>query len=140
MILLLPYAHERQTVQRLPYVTFTLIALNFLIFLWTHFGTGSLDEYYQKLEDFQQYAYTHHELVIPHESRKYFESWQLEELDTLHEAVNLQDYDQEEIRRDQQHFNGMVRELKTPKNENPFDKFGYTPAEPRLFTMITSLF
>ena len=140
MILLLPYAHERQTVQRLPFITFGLIILNALIFLLTHYGANNLDEYYQKLDDFQQYAYTHHYLKIPEEGRKYFQGYQLEELDALHEAANPQDYDPEEVRKEQQHFNSMVHELKDLKEQNPYDQYGYTPSDPKLFQLFTSMF
>lgn len=139
-MILLPYAHERQTVQRLPYITFGLIALNILIFLFTHFGRNSVDEYYSKLDEYQQYVYAHHYLQIPEDGRKYFEKWQLEELDTLHEAANLSNMDPETLRQEQEHLNSMVGNLKSLEKQNPYDRWGYSPANPRLVNLFTCMF
>jgi|GEM_PF-243124 len=139
-MILLPYAHERQTVQRLPYITFGLIVLNVLIFLLIHYGANSVDDYNQKLDRFQQYVYEHHYLTIPAEGRKYFESWQLEELDTLHEASNTSDYDPETLRQEQQNLNSMLHTLKRLEKANPYDKYGYSPAEPSLLGLFTCMF
>src|SRR5689334_17531074 len=139
-MILLPYAHERQTVQRLPYITFGLIALNVIIFLLTHYGTSSIDEYYSKLDQYQQYVYAHHYLKIPDEGRKYFEKWQLDELDTLHEAANLSNMDAETLRQEQERLDSMVREIQTLQKANPYDRWGYSPANPRLITLFTCMF
>ena len=140
MFILLPFAHEKQTVQRLPYVTFALIVLNVLFFLFTHYGGSSMDDFYDRLDAFQEYAASHPYLEIPPEGREYFEDWQLQQLDALHEATNKQDLDPQQVQEDQQTLNSLFREVKKGEKANPYVRFGYIPAEPSFISLFTCLF
>ncbi len=139
-MIILPYAHEKQTVQRLPYITFGLIALNVLIFLFTHYGGHSLDDLYEKMNRLHEYASAHPYLEVPAEGKEYFEGWQLQELETLREATNLRDFDPEQLRQEQETLNSLVREVKQVKGENPYNKYGYIPADPSFIGMFTCMF
>ncbi|MCI0414978.1 rhomboid family intramembrane serine protease [bacterium] len=140
MFILLPFAHEKQTVQRLPYVTFALIALNVVFFLFTHYGGSSLDDLYEKLDALQQYVASHPYLEIPPEGRKYFEDWQLQQLDALREATNKQDLDPEQVKEDQETLNSLIRDVKRVEKSNPYERYGYIPAEPSFIGLFTCMF
>lgn len=139
-MILLPYAHERQTVQRLPYITFGLIVLNFVIFLFTHYGGHSVEDLYDQLAELHEYASTHPYLEIPQEGRHYFDRRQLQQLDALREATNLRDLDPEQLREEQRTLNSLVQSVKDVEGENPYAKWGYTPAEPSVTGLFTSMF
>ena len=139
-MLILPYAHERQTVQRLPYVTFALIAVNFIIFLLTHYGGSSVDDYYEKLNRLHEYASAHPYLELPQEGRSYFDNWQLQQLDALREATNLSDFDPRQLKIEQDTLNDLVKSLKGLDAANPYDKYGYTPASPTFTGLFTCMF
>ena len=139
-MILIPYAHERQTVQRLPYITFGLIILNLIIFLFTHYGGHSIDDLYEKLNDLHEYASSHPHLEVPPDGRKYFERWQLQQLDTLREATNLRDFDQEQLREEQKILNSLVEDVQDVEGQNPYTKWGYTPAEPSFVGLFTCMF
>ena len=140
MIVLLPYAHERQTVQRLPYVTFTLIALNVVIFLLTHFGGSSIDVLLERLESLQSYAMSHPYLDIPPEGREYFETYQLEHLEILKAATNMSDLDPERVREEQGTLNSLVQDVKEVENSNPYGRYGYIPAKPSVIGLFSCMF
>jgi membrane associated rhomboid family serine protease len=139
-MILLPYAHERQTVQRLPYITFGLIVLNVIIFLFTQYGGHSINDFYEKVNDLQEYASARPHLELPPEGRKYFEPWQLQQLDALHEATNLRDFDPEQLRQEQKALNSLVEEVADVEGENPYSKWGYTPADPSFVGLFTCMF
>ena len=140
MFILLPFAHEKQTVQRLPYVTFTLIALNIVFFLFTHYGGSSMDDLYEKLEAFHEYVASHPYLEIPPEGRKYFEDWELQQLDALREATNTQDLDPEQVEEEQRTLNALMSETRKLEKSNPFERWGYIPAEPSFISLFTCIF
>jgi membrane associated rhomboid family serine protease len=140
MFILLPFAHEKQTVQRLPYVTFALIALNIVFFLFTHFSGSSMDDFYEKLDAFQEYAASHPYLDIPPEGREYFEDWQLQQLDALREATNKQDLDPAQVEEDQKTLLSLMKEVRKVEKSNPYERWGYIPAEPSFFSLFTCMF
>ena len=139
-MIILPYAHERQTVQRLPYITFGLIVLNFLIFFFTNFGGSSVDDYYEELNRLHEYTSSHPYLELPQEARQYFEDYQLQQLDALREATNLRDIDPRQLQIEQDALNAIVKKVQSVENSSPYDKWGYTPAKPKFTALFTSMF
>ena len=139
-MIILPYAHERQTVQRLPYITFGLIVLNFLIFFFTNFGGSSVDDYYEELNRLHEYTSSHPYLELPPGARQYFEDYQLQQLDALREATNLRDIDPRQLQIEQDALNAIVKKVQSVENSSPYDKWGYTPAKPKFTALFTSMF
>ena len=111
-----------------------------VIFLFTHYGGHSVDDLYEKLNCLHEYASAHPYLEIPPEGKKYFEDWQLQQLETLREATNLRDFDAEQLRQEQETLNSLVREVKGVEGANPYEKYGYIPAEPSFIALFTCMF
>ncbi len=140
MFILLPFAHEKQTVQRLPYVTFALIALNLVFFLFTHYSGSSIDDFYEKLDALHEFAGSHPYLDLPPDAREYFEDWQLQQLDALHEATNKQDLDPQQVQEDQETLLSLIEQVKKVEKANPYERYGYVPAEPSVINLFTCMF
>src|SRR5262245_49981506 len=88
MILVLPIGHERQTVQRLPWVTFTLIAINVLVYILMLLHTsdeGAIGEKAQKLSD---YLFAHPYLEMPAEMQPFLGPGDKEALEARRESFD----------------------------------------------------
>ena len=111
--MLIPLAHERMTVQRLPWVTITIIALNFLIFLITWPQAQRDDARVQEvLDDFEEYAYAH---------PGFLES----DCEDCPESRVMEAY--------QKRFDEVMA-------QHVFSRFGYVPAAPSALGLLGSIF
>jgi membrane associated rhomboid family serine protease len=73
MFFILPLSHERMEVQRLPYITIGIVALNVLIFIVTaHIANKSEEALNNTAEEFLQYYFEHPYLDFPGESLNKF--------------------------------------------------------------------
>src|SRR3990172_12931834 len=87
-MLLLPYAHERQTVQRLPWITFGLIALNLLIFLITTYGASGAEDAERFMYEFREYLYARPYLEVPESMKELLDEEELEQLAIYKETTD----------------------------------------------------
>lgn len=141
MFVLLPYAHEKQTLQRLPWVTFGLIALNFLIFLFTHYS-ADIDEKQLNadLTKFYEYYYAHPYLQVPVEIQEMLSSREADQLELLKEGQDLSGVPDDTIKEEQEHLDKIVQKLLSTLNDNPFRKYGYIPKHPEFLKLFSCLF
>src|SRR5438093_12672236 len=100
-MILLPYAHEKQTVQRLPWVTFILIAINVVVFFFTHFNGINQQDAEGIVGEFQEYYYTHPYLEVPPEMQRFFTKKDLEQIALLKEGTDFTQISAETRREEQ---------------------------------------
>jgi membrane associated rhomboid family serine protease len=141
MFLLLPYAHERQTLQRLPWITFALIAINCVVFLFTHYISGideeKLNEY---MNDFYKQYYSHPYLHLPEQMAELLTPRERDELELLRHGTDLSAIPNSTIKEEQKELDKTVGKVLDTLNENPFRQYGYTPKYFRFTTLFTCLF
>lgn len=141
MLLILPLAHESQRVQRLPWVTFTFIAINFLVFLYTNFSVG-IDENLlgEKLDNFYTYLSEHPYLHVPSEMDEFLTDEDREQLEALKESYPTGDMLRLTIESEQEELDAIAEEITGMLNESPFNKYGYIPKEPSFINLFTCMF
>lgn len=141
MFVLLPYAHEKQTLQRLPWVTFGLIALNFLIFLFTHYA-ADIDEKQLNadLSKFYEYYYSHPYLHVPVEMQELLAPRENDQLELLKQGHELTGVPDDTIKEEQEDLDQIVQKILTTINNNPYRKYGYIPKHPKFLNLFTCLF
>ncbi|HJZ13359.1 MAG TPA: rhomboid family intramembrane serine protease [Acidobacteriota bacterium] len=139
-MLLLPYAHERQTVQRLPWITFGLIALNVLIFLITTYGSGGVNEGDESLYQFREYIASHPYLKIPTEMEQFFDEQELDQLAALREVFDTSTISAWDMEQEQGMLNSLAERVLEAVEEDPFQKYGYVPSNPSFASLLTCMF
>src|SRR3990172_13031742 len=139
-MLLLPYAHERQTVQRLPWITFGLIALNVLIFLITTYGSGGVNEGDQSLYQFREYIASHPYLKIPTEMEQFFDEQELDQLAALREVFDTSTISAWDMEQEQGMLKSLAERVLEAVEEDPFQKYGYVPSNPSFASLLTCMF
>lgn len=140
-MILLPIGHERQTVQRLPWVTFTLIGICVLVYLYTSlFANTNDDQLIQRVNEFFTYYTEHPYLEIPAEMQQFLRSKDQELFSSMKEGVDRASLDPDKVREEQQKFNEMSLEIIDLRNANPLRKWGYVPNDPHFINAFTCLF
>jgi len=140
MFLLLPYAHEKQTVQRLPWITFALIAINVIVFLFIHYGSTDQAEKDAALSRFQEFYYTHPYLELPPEMKQFYDKKELEDLGLLKEGTDLTQIPAETRRLEQAQLDLLAKKVLALINDDPYRKYGYVPGNSKWYTLITCMF
>ncbi len=140
MLLLFPIGHENQIVQRLPYVTIVIIALNVLFFLGTRHTQSRIEnQYTEKIEQIAEFYSRHSDLNLDeimqeedHElkalllelKQRYGNGWPI----------------QESTAKDKEGFRELINEIREIKYGLPSYKYGLIPANPKLFNYLSSIF
>ena len=87
MFIFLPISHEQQNVQRLPWITFGLIALNVIVFFLTTAGRSDTESSFnQKYDHLLRYYMERTYLEFPKSMREYFSEKDNEKIDLLTES------------------------------------------------------
>lgn len=139
-MLLVPLAHESQRVQRLPWVTFILIGLNVLVFLFTNFSGPDEAVLNAKFDEFDQYLSSHPYLEIRPEIKKLMSQEYIDQIKTLKEAVPTTNLTQEEIDTEQAQLDSISDEILEQLSNVPANKWGYIPAQPKFINLFTCIF
>lgn len=140
-MLILPLAHESQRVQRLPWVTFTIIAINVVLLIYTAFIAGAdEDALSENFNKYFEYLSAHPYLEVRPEMQQYFTPDDEDQLKSLREGVNTSNLDQETIDSQQEELDGYSDEIKNLMGQDPMKKWGYIPKEPRVVTLFTYMF
>ncbi|HSE42452.1 MAG TPA: rhomboid family intramembrane serine protease [Acidobacteriota bacterium] len=140
MFIFLPVGHEQQTVQRLPWITFSLIALNLLVFFIVNPGRSDLETAMnEKYDRFLTYYVQHPYLEFPDEMRGFLNESDNERIDLLSEGAETS-VDSLTLQEEQEELNDLKNEVLHAINNHPFRHYGYTPAKPKVLNLITCLF
>ena len=139
-MLIVPIAHEHQSVQRLPWVTFGIIAINLLVFLFTNYSGPGENEQNDALYKFEQYYWSHPYLTIPEESKQFFSARELEQLSLLKEGTDLTQIPPDVRAQEQAELDTLSRKVLNLVNEHPFQRYGYVPGKSSILNLITCMF
>ena len=140
-MILLPIGHERQTVQRLPWVTFTIIAICVIAYLYTGVIAGGDDtKLNAKLDAFFKYYTEHPYLEMPPEMGQFLTAEDHETVAALQESVDRTLLDPDAVKEEQAEINQLALDALDALNSNPLRRWGYVPNDPHVFNIITCLF
>lgn len=140
-MLLIPVGQENSEVRRNPWVSYTIIAANLVVFLFLYIASFNSDVP-QRLEakaaEVAEYIARNPYLTIPPELSPHV----TEEGLALFAAARASaprpiDW---VVRRQQQKLNAMVLELFAISRESPILRHGFVPAQPDPFAVLTSMF
>jgi membrane associated rhomboid family serine protease len=140
MFIILPISHEQQTVQRLPWITFGLIAINIIVFFLIasdrRDSEAAMDQKYDQLIT---YYIVHPYLEFPENVRKFLNDSENRRIDDLNEASEtmIDPYTRE---REQEELDDLANDVVRAINAHPFREYGYAPAKPRILGLFTCLF
>jgi membrane associated rhomboid family serine protease len=142
-MLFIPVGLDKSEVRRIPWVSFSLIGVNILVFvlLWMSSLQSSVkEELSGKAEAVAQYLGQHPYLKVPYELEPYLDAssrHQLEDAQAAASRTRPVDY---VVRRQQQTLNEMVLDLFATVRRLPLLKWGYVPGQPHAHQLLTCLF
>lgn len=140
-MILLPIGHERQTVQRLPWVTFILIGICVAAYLYTGVIVGGDDSALSaKVDAFFKYYTQHPYLDMPPEMGQFLTREDHETIAMLQESVDRATLDTDAVREEQNQINELALDALEALNANPLRKWGYIPNDPHVVNIFTCLF
>jgi membrane associated rhomboid family serine protease len=142
-LLFIPIGQENNVVRRHPWVSWALIGLNFLVFTAMAFvGDDARDEAFERLQAVVEYLAEHPYLSPPPEIAKRLGDEFLGELDKARQqwqrVGELPEPDG--VAAEQARLNGLSQEAVEALRSLPSYRLGYVPAEPRLPSLLTSMF
>ena len=139
-MLLIPIRQEDDVVRRLPWVSFALIALNFVAFLAASSSGPSDREINGRFGAFLSYLERHPYLEpAPEVTRLLGEEFD-EELEQLREAWRSGGGEAPFAATEQQQLDELAEVLIAQLHARPSFRFGYVPATPSVLTAFTSMF
>lgn len=141
--MIIPVGHESTTVRRLPWVTFVIIAICFVVHI---FISRSIDDHLKEVEthgrELLEYYFQHPYLNFDSDIQKMMFGEQTEvferQLDMYRriprqESLISQEEEQEELSRLSQNFREALQDV-------PYRKWGYIPAEQSLLGLLAYMF
>jgi len=144
MIFLIPIGHEQDTVRRLPWVTFSILAICFIVHIFVSIqvrdASSQLEERAQELLN---YYISHPYLEFDPEIKKQlFGGVEDERIDSL-----LSIYSQSVSRprrsvleKEQEQFNQIGQTFITALDSLPYRKWGFIPADKSFLALVTYMF
>jgi membrane associated rhomboid family serine protease len=142
-VLLIPIGQENNVVRRHPWVSLSLIALNLVAYVATLVAEDAPKrEVFERMSAVVEYLGRHPYLSPPPQIAKRLGADFLAELEKvrdewLKEGLAL---DSEQAAAEQAELNGLAEEALAALRALPSQRFGFVPAEPRLFASLSSMF
>src|SRR5262245_33060925 len=140
MFIVIPVAHEQQKVQRLPWVTFALIAINVVVYLITNPGRDdNLREVNQKYDQLFKYYVQHPYLEFPDSMNQFLTQSEVERIEAMKESAE-KPLDQDTLEEEQSKLDEIAGDVTALLNQDPFRKYGFVPTDPHLANLFTCMF
>ena len=140
MFILLPVAHEQQKVQRLPWITFAIIAINVIVYLIITPGRDDNQrEVGQKYNQLLKYYVEHPYLEFPDSAKQFLTQSETEKLEIMKESAE-KPQDQDTLEEEQSKLDEIAGEFNTLLNHDPFRKYGFVPDDPHFTNLFTCMF
>lgn len=140
MFILLPVAHEQQKVQRLPWVTFALIAINIVVYLIIIPGRDDNQrEISQKYDQLLKYYVDHPYLEFPDSMNQFLTQSEVQKIEAMKESAE-KPQDQDALEEEQSKLDEIAGDVITLLNQDPFRKYGFVPTDPHLANLFTCMF
>lgn len=138
-MILFPIAHENQKVQRLPWITILLIAVNVVAYLLILSSSAKDRETQVVSADFYSYYSQHPYLKLPPETEKHFSSPDLDTLRGIGEG--MRDSVPESTReKEQAELERLGEKLQGTEEQDASTRLGYAPASSHFPNLITYMF
>ncbi|MBN1274470.1 MAG: rhomboid family intramembrane serine protease [Candidatus Aminicenantes bacterium] len=141
--MLLPIGHEKDTVRRLPWVTFSIIGICFLahIFISTQVREART-ELQNSLREYIEYYVLHPYLVLdPEINKQIFGEEEAEGIDALLSLYQHQPPKNPLVLGDEQEkLDELADKFKNGLKNFPYRKWGYIPARPTMTGLFTYMF
>ncbi len=125
--MILPIGHEGTGVRRLPWITFTIILINIVVFLFTNSADKNIQ---QDLKDtsikiikyYVEHPYLKFNFFGPENTGLQYRDSEIEKWANLTENVEVPDMDT--LDDEQAHIDLLISQLKDIRNSHPFWKYG----------------
>jgi membrane associated rhomboid family serine protease len=142
----IPIGLDQTSVRRLPWVTFSIIAINLVVFLAANAAVhGTEEEIAKRREAATAYWMQHPYLEFPEKMLPGgLSESQREQIRALTEGVRSAarkaPESDDQRREEQQELDGLVRAFQETLDDHPFKAWGLVPAHPRVLAFLTSMF
>jgi membrane associated rhomboid family serine protease len=128
--MIIPIGHEDQKVDRLPWVTISLIIANVLVFLFMLPTVNrQSDEIRVRAREIIRFSEEHPYLQVPKELTA-----------IVHHLNPPPDLPRQTIAEQQADLDRMIGELREARDRSVYVHYGYVPAHPSLLALFTSMF
>jgi membrane associated rhomboid family serine protease len=144
-MLILPIAQEDNTVRRTPWVSYVLIALNFVVFLLVAllFQPDAKEAAFEeRVGEALTYLFRHPYLEAPPGLLRYAPKQAREELQNELQEVRSQTEppSQLQVDRETAELQGLVQSIDEAWHQLPARRFGYVPSESHAWAILSSMF
>lgn len=141
-MLIFPLGHESQRVRRLPWVTFIVMGLNVLLFLYASYVGGAVeDRTAEKYNEFREFLYAHPYLKVPPVMEQQSTPEEDEKLQEIRDNASKPDLEQAAIDSEQRQLDGIADEFtRIADEDHPLKKWGYIPEDPHFINAISYMF
>jgi membrane associated rhomboid family serine protease len=140
-MLIIPVGQEHCEVRRQPWVSYGIVTLNVLIFLFLWISSMHSDvpaRFEAKAKEVTEYLVRNPHLSVPPELAAFYGHRALQLLDQARQVSSPPI--EWVVRRQQQKLNSLARELLATGRELPLLKPGFVPANPDPFAALSSMF
>jgi membrane associated rhomboid family serine protease len=140
-MLIIPVGQEHSEVRRQPWVSYGIVTLNVLIFLFLWISSMHSDvpaRFEAKAKEVTEYLVRNPHLSVPPELAAFYGHQALQLLDQARQVSSPPI--EWVVRRQQQKLNSLARELLATGRELPLFKPGFVPANPDPFAALSSMF
>jgi len=144
--MLIPIGHEKTSVRRLPWVTFVVMGLCLIIFLFTHPGDRSrMERAYENLGEAFEYFGEHPYLEIDPRLRdalnqEFGSDGATSLIEMMRQSGPKPPNNEDLLRREQETLDGLVKAFSAAVENSPLRILGVVPADIHLQTFITYQF
>ena len=148
--MIIPVGHESDTVRRLPWITFIIIAVCIVVHI---FISRSIDDHLNEVEtqgrELLQYYFLHpylkfdsdiQKMMFGEQDTQIFER-QLDAYRRIHQEGGLfSQKDEQELEEEQNELNRLSQRFREALQDVPYRKWGYIPAEQNLLGLLAYMF
>jgi membrane associated rhomboid family serine protease len=140
MFIVIPVAHEQQKVQRLPWITFALIAINVIAYLIISPGRDDNQrEVNQKYDQLVKFYTEHAYLEFPDSMRQFLTQNESDRVDAMKESAE-KPLDFDAVEDEQAKLDEMADDVVSLLNQDPFRKYGFVPTDPHFANLFICMF
>ncbi|HEY7160089.1 MAG TPA: rhomboid family intramembrane serine protease, partial [Acidobacteriota bacterium] len=140
MFIVIPVAHEQQKVQRLPWITFALIAINVIAYLIITPGRDDNQrEVNQKYDQVFKFYVDHPYLEFPDSMRQFLTQSESDRIDAMKESAE-KPQDSDTLEDEQSKLDEIADDVVSLLNQDPFRKYGFVPTDPHFANLFTCMF
>jgi membrane associated rhomboid family serine protease len=141
--MIIPIGHESDTVRRLPWITFIIMASCIIVHI---FISGAVNKKFKEVEntgrELIRYYFDHPYLALDTETKKLLFGEQYSQIERSLDIYRYQVPNefrpaQEE---EQEKLDELAQKLKIALNDTPYRKYGFIPAQKSLLALLTYMF